>query len=269
MNSTFLPKVAGLVADMRLLGADLLDWRNDASALHVYSRADLKTEGDRRAHRQLSAALTRDFPEIPVISEEDASHQTDRPERYWLIDPIDGTASWLGGFDGFVTQAALIEGEEPVVGLVYAPALDLFYTAAKGEGAWLNGNAMPKLETRDSMILIDNTPQPHGLCEDLMKVMHVTGYIESGSLGLKSCRVADGTADLFVKNVVVRDWDLAPAVVIMVELGAQLTKIDGTPFRFRGSWEKPEGFIAARDTRGVDACLQALSLLPTTEEKQL
>lgn len=268
MTQELLPQISNLAAEMRALGADLLAWRDDKDAQHLHSKADLKTEADRRAHRRLVDVLATQFAGVPVISEEDSEHLSDRPERYWLIDPIDGTASWLHGFDGFVTQAALIENNVPVLGLVYAPALDLFYTAARGEGAFLNGARLPQLASREGLVLIDNTPQPHGLCAALMDKMDVTGYIESGSLGLKSCRIADGGADLFVKDVVVRDWDLAPAAVLFSEIGGQLRGIDGQNYAFSGDWQKPKGFIAARTTEIVDQCVNALNALGNWKERR-
>ncbi|MDX8349283.1 inositol monophosphatase family protein [Cognatiyoonia sp. IB215446] len=256
-----LVQVAPLIEEMRRLGADLLLWRTDTEASHIHAKAELKTEADRRAHLRLKAALNKLDAGVPIISEEDAVHESNRPLRYWLIDPIDGTASWLEGFDGFVSQVALMEGSEPVLGLVYAPALDLFYMAAKGEGAWLNGRRMPELGRREGLTMIDNTPEPRGLCASLFAHMSATGYVESGSLGLKLCRIADGTADLFVKDVVVRDWDLAPAKVLLDELGGMLTDLDAVPYRFSGAWEKASGFIAARDPATVLSCVSAIDAL--------
>ncbi|MEL7388156.1 MAG: inositol monophosphatase family protein [Pseudomonadota bacterium] len=261
MTSRRLDQVTPLIEDMRVLGADLLRWRTDADALHVHEKSELKTEADRRAHRRLKLAIRKLDEKMPIVSEEDAVHTDDRPGAYWLIDPIDGTASWLGGFDGFVTQAAFMEGSEPILGLIYAPALDLFYTAAKGEGAWLNGQPLPALGLHDGLSMIDNTPEPHGLCASLFAYLGGTGYVESGSLGLKLCRVADGTADLFVKDVVVRDWDLAPAKVLLDEIGAELCGFDAKPFPFSGTWEKATGIIAARNRATGVSCVDAIQAL--------
>ena len=91
--------------------------------------------------------------------------------------------------------------------------------------------------------------------------MQATGYLESGSLGLKSVLVAEGTADLFVKNVCVRDWDLAPAAVILQEVGGKLSLSDGSPFVFDGQYEKSNGFIVARDQSLLTDAVKTFSLL--------
>ncbi len=64
---------------------------------------------------------------------------------------------------------------------------------------------------------------------------------------LKMCLVADGTADLFVKDVVVRDWDVAPALAVLRSVGALLTQANGSPFLLAGAYDKPGGLLVARD----------------------
>lgn len=236
-----------LVASMRSLGRDLLEWRRDDAARSVLSPRDLKLQADRWAHERLSDTLREQWPDVPIVSEEDAHHAEARPGRYWLIDPIDGTASWLHGFPGFVTQAALIEDAIPVAGFVFAPALDRFYTGMSGRGAWLDDVRLTPPLRRARLATVDNTPAPHGIVARLMQHLPIADYVESGSLGLKCCLVASGVADVFVKDVRVRDWDLAPAAAIFREIGACLMTPDGAGYRFEGPWEKTEGFIAARD----------------------
>lgn len=250
-----------VIATFGELGERLQAWRDDAAMRRRLSDRELKLVADRQAHEFLNRRLAELDPSIPVVSEEDASHPEARPDRYWLIDPIDGTASWLGGYDGYVTQGALIEGTDPTVGVVVAPELGLTYFGHRARGAFLNGVEMTKRPTGAGdlkPIMIDNTPEPHGVTEFLTRSLGLSGYVESGSLGLKACRVADGTADLFVKDVVVRDWDMAPAAVILGEVGACLTLADGTAFPFRGAFEKPSGVIVARDDRLVVRTVAAL-----------
>ncbi len=205
-----------------------------------------KAEADRIAHDRLIEALGALTPNLPVVSEEDAVHDRVRPTRYWLIDPIDGTASYAGGFDGFVTQVALMDTGVPVVAAIHAPALELTYYAEKGQGAYLNGNRLNvKAGDPDRVVLIDNYPEPRGTALAALNELSMTGYVESGSIALKICRVADGKADLFFKNVTLRDWDVAPGELILFEAGGVMTGIDGAPFPYHGDWIKP-GVIAAR-----------------------
>ena len=80
-----------------------------------------------------------------------------------------------------------------------------------------------------------------------MTSLGADGYYESGSLGLKCCLVADQTADLFLKDVTVRDWDIAPAMPIVSGVGGVLSLADGQPFELAGSYQKTSGLVVARD----------------------
>ena len=237
-------RVTALIEDV---GRQVVAWRTDAASRHLHSEADFKTEADRRAHNLICDGLSRLYPGIEIISEESSAHDGDRPDVYWLIDPIDGTASWYHGFDGFVTQAAYIEQGVPQFGIVYAPVTGKAWTAVRGGGAYVNGRPLPMLAAGERLIVTDNTREPHGISKDIVTILHATGYLESGSLGLKSVLVADGVADLFVKDVCVRDWDIAPAEVILHEVGGHLCLADGSPYIFDGAFEKSDGLIVARD----------------------
>ena len=218
--------------------------------------SQFKAEADRMAHDQLIEALDALTPGVPVVSEEDAFHDRARPSDYWLIDPIDGTASYAGGFDGFVTQAALIRENAPILAAVHAPALGLNYRAQQGRGASLNGQLLDiGTGDPDRAVLIDNYPEPRASALAAFHELSMTGYVESGSIALKICRVADGTADLFFKDVILRDWDVAPGELILSEAGGTLTGIDGAPFPYGGDWVKP-GVIAAR-SQALLECLKA------------
>jgi len=205
----------------------------------------LKLLADKKAHKILVDGLLNLYPDIPIISEEDDSHSDIRPEYYWIIDPIDGTASWLDGFDGFVVQIALIKNKKPVYSMVYAPALDKTYYALKGKGAFLNGNRINVLNVQNKgLTIVDNTSEPCGISKLLFDSLSATNYVESGSLGLKCCLVAEGVADLFIKDVVVRDWDIAPAYLILLESGGKLTLPTGEEYIFDGPIEKTTGVVA-------------------------
>lgn len=246
---------------MERVGKNIVLWRSDPQFRRLHSEADYKTEADRQAHDQISSGLIRLFPGIEIISEESSSHDCARPSEYWLVDPIDGTASWYHGFSGFVTQAAYIEHGKPIYGIVHAPLLSKTWIAVHGKGAYLNGKRLPMLAKNDRLVVTDNTPAPHGISYNVMSKLRSTGYVESGSLGLKTVLVAEGTADLFVKDVCVRDWDLAPAAVILQEVGGCLSLSDGSPYVFHGSYEKHGGFIVARDPSLLSEVVKAFILL--------
>ena len=138
--------------------------------------------------------------DIPIISEEDDDRTVkERPRTYWLVDPIDGTRSYLDGFNTYVTQAALILDSQPVIAVVYAPALDELFTAVKGEGAFKNNRRIQVSSNLVPEIIIDNYPSPNDFLRGVMENLSIKEYIECGSIALKICRVSEGAADVFVR----------------------------------------------------------------------
>jgi 3'(2'), 5'-bisphosphate nucleotidase/myo-inositol-1(or 4)-monophosphatase len=234
-----------LAAIVRDVGREVLALRGTAKADGVWQGSQLKAEADRVAHVVLCQRLGKLAPDLPVISEEDESSLADRPrQRYFLVDPIDGTASFSAGFPGFVTQVAVMEADRPVMGAIYAPAFDHLYLAERHNGATLNGGRLATAGDTRGPVLIDNYPEPRGVAADAYRALGCSRYIECGSIALKICRVADGSADLFIKDVTVRDWDIAPGHLVLEEAGGFFCGTDGAIVRYDGNHEKP-GLVAA------------------------
>lgn len=226
------------------VGKSLLKWRDLQIFEGKWEGTQFKAKVDLMAHQELENHLIELAPDIPIISEEDANSLVkDRPTLYWIIDPIDGTASFIKGFSGFVTQIALIEENKPKLAAVYAPVLNELYTAKIGKGAYLNNRKLFVLNNDVSKTLIDNYPEPRGIAKKAYCEFKFKNYIECGSIALKICKVADGTADLFLKDVIIRDWDLAAPHLILNEAGGFLTDIYGKKFEYYGDYEH-KGLIA-------------------------
>ena len=131
---------------LEFVGEKIIDWRDNPEVKKIHSEKGFKTKADLRAHQIICEKLNDIFPGTDIISEEDFSHSDKRPDAYWIIDPIDGTSSWYNGFDGFVTQVAYIENDVPVFGAIHAPVLKKTWSALKGQGAYMNGEILPKLK---------------------------------------------------------------------------------------------------------------------------
>ena len=255
INASFVPVIKLVEA----VANQIYSWRNNVDLRCIHCPSDFKTEADLRAHQLLKEGLNDLFASVPVISEEDLCYNYSRPEKYWLIDPIDGTASWYNGFSGYVSQAAFFVRGVPVFGVIVAPALQTLWYGEKKCGAFKNHERLALLKKRPDIIIIDNTPLPHGISLEMYHNLPATNYIESGSIGLKSVFVADGTADLFVKDVVVRDWDLAPAFVLLDEVCGVLIQSDGSDYCFRGNFKKENGFIVSRNVHLASRVIRLLN----------
>lgn len=242
------PWVAATVAAVAV-GDGVAALRGTLGALIASDPLAAQVQADLYAHATLVSLLAKAYPGIPIVSEEDESHAEIRPPDYWLIDPIDGTASWSAGFPGFVCQLARIVEGTVVFSVIHAPVLGSTWTAIRGEGGYLDGERLVARQPAPpaGVVVVDNYPQPRGVCDRLMRWLGTTSYVESGSIGLKAALVASGQADLFVKDVVVRDWDVAPALAVAHEVGAFVSGADGSNFPLSGPYDKPNGLVVAAD----------------------
>ena len=132
------------------------------------------------------------------------------------------------------------------------------YTAQEGAGAYCNGKKLiVSEESHDRKILIDNYHEPRGIANNIMKGMSCTNYVESGSISLKICRIADGTADMFIKDVTIRDWDVAAPMLVLEEAGGFMLQYNGSLFNLSNNFDK-NGLIVARSKKLINSILEFL-----------
>jgi 3'(2'), 5'-bisphosphate nucleotidase/myo-inositol-1(or 4)-monophosphatase len=227
------------------VGDHLKKWWNCGPIKGSWEGTQLKTQADLKAHSLLVDELSAIDPAIPVLSEEDPdSWKLNEKDRYFIIDPIDGTASFAGGFPGFVTQVALIEENRPTLAAIYAPAFGQLFTAIFGKGTFLNKEQIHISSPDRWDTLIDNYPEPRGVTAEAFHNLHLKNYIECGSISLKICKVAEGTADIFFKTILVRNWDIAAPHLVIKEAGGVLLDIWGKEYDYSHSTPQA-GVVAA------------------------
>lgn len=245
--------IKSLASVVLQVGSYLLELRAKKKTAGIWKGSQFKAEADLAANTMLIDCLKELDASIPCISEEDGpSRGMERPVRYWLIDPIDGTRSFAEGFPGFVTQVALMDRCSPVLAAVFAPVHNDLFLAERGKGAFLNGERLQVREARSIDILIDNYPEPSGIAERAYRLLGMKAYIESGSIGLKLCRVAQGLADLFIKDVQIQDWDVAPGDLIISEAGGVVTDLNGKPLPYQGDFART-GLIACNSLQCIES----------------
>lgn len=188
------------------------------------------TDADIAAHKIIEAGLARIAPDIPQLSEEDPPEWLVRQnwQRYWLIDPLDGTKEFINRNGDFTVNIALIENGEPVMGVVYAPAKELLYYA-EGEQAWKEegGNKLPihVYDGTPPVIVISRSHQDSELMDYLAQMgEHTT--VEIGS-SLKFCLVAEGKAQLYPRFGPTNIWDTAAGHAVAIGAGARVVDWNG------------------------------------------
>jgi 3'(2'), 5'-bisphosphate nucleotidase len=198
------------------------------------------TQADMAAHHIIVDGLARLTPEWPVLSEESEAlpfevRQTWR--RYWLVDPLDGTREFIKRNGEFTVNIALIEEHQPVLGVVYAPALNLLFYAAKGGGAWrqLGDREPQRIRARDldptQVTVAGSRSHADARLTEFLSRIGPHMLISMGS-SLKICLVAEGRADVYPRLGPTSEWDTAAAQCVLEEAGGRLVGADNQPFRY-------------------------------------
>jgi 3'(2'), 5'-bisphosphate nucleotidase len=198
------------------------------------------TAADLAAHDLILRELGRLTPELPVLSEESpAIRYSERRtwNSYWLIDPLDGTREFVKRNGEFTVNIALISEHESVLGVVYAPVLEVLYSARRGGGAWKRerGNDAKKIHTRKlpagKIQVAGSRSYADRRMEEYLTRMGPHELIGMGS-SIKACLVAEGKADLYPRFGPTSEWDTAAAQCVVEEAGGAITDIAMSPLRY-------------------------------------
>lgn len=213
------------------------------------------TEADMAAHNIIVGGLEKVTPDIPVLSEESADIPfgiRQQWKTYWLVDPLDGTREFVKRNGEFTVNIALIEDHQPIMGVIYAPVLDTTYAACKAQGAWKQqgGQAKENIKVRpypQSMPMVAGSRSHRG--DSLKGFLERLGPHELISMGssLKTCLVAEGTADIYPRFGPTSEWDTGAAQAIVEAAGGVLTTLDLKPLRYntKASLLNPEFLVIA------------------------
>ena len=197
------------------------------------------TAADLASHHTILKGLREITPEWPVLSEEseDTPYETRRAwSIFWLVDPLDGTKEFLKRNGEFTVNIALIEGDAPILGVVYAPASKRMYFAARGAGAFRqqNGETLPirvQPGTGGSTRVIVSRSHGSDETETYTRQYGKCEFVPMGS-SLKFCLVAEGVADVYPRSGPTMEWDTAAAHCIVEQAGGAVTAADGSPLRY-------------------------------------
>lgn len=186
------------------------------------------TEADRRANDIIVEGLSALPMKFPILSEEGKRipyNERKNWEYFWMVDPLDGTKEFIKKNDEFTVNIALIHKNVPVLGVVYAPALNEMYWAKQGDGAFKNGDRLPMqinhypeklLRVVASKSHLSIETQVH--IDNLAKTTELIECVSKGS-SLKLCMVAEGSADIYPRLAPTMEWDTAAADAVVREAG--------------------------------------------------
>lgn len=243
-----------------------------------YKRDDREsplTEADEKAHRIITAGLEEITPDIPVISEEASTNRDferrQHFERFWLVDPLDGTREFVNKNGEFTTNIGLIDHGLPVAGIVVAPVPELVYRAGNGEAVVRRDGETHNLSTsRENDLhkatLVHSRSHPSDRLSKLLDHTDFGQTLERGS-SLKICMVAEGSADIYCRFGPTWEWDTAAADALLRLAGGKFTEIDGSPQIYnKPSLKNERGFLVTNELLH-EAAVDAIQAIQDNESE--
>ena len=241
-------------------GDHAVEYKDDKSPL---------TAADKASHEVIVAGLKKNFPDIPILSEEgkDIPYEERKNwNRFWLVDPLDGTKEFIKRNGEFTVNIALIENQQPVMGVVYVPVQEKLYLGVVGKGAWVSQakgtryegqgdhqadlstslqlptsslktnlesetlNLKPirvrKADNEKGLTVVMSRSHPSPELEEYLKDIKVAEALPVGS-SLKLCVVAIGKADLYPRLGLTMEWDTAAGHAVVLAAGGNVNTPEG------------------------------------------
>ncbi|MEZ5923198.1 MAG: 3'(2'),5'-bisphosphate nucleotidase CysQ [Hyphomicrobiaceae bacterium] len=195
------------------------------------------TEADKRAEALILERLNAAAPEIPIVSEENAaSHSLSPPDRFFLVDPLDGTKEFVSRNGEFTVNIALIERGVPALGVVYAPVKGgLYWVDAQGHAVEAREGTQTAIRARPAPAsgLVAAVSRSHldQASQDYLARYTIAGTISAGS-SLKFCLVARGEADVYPRFGPTNEWDTAAGDAVLRAAGGSMLTPEGEVFRY-------------------------------------
>jgi 3'(2'), 5'-bisphosphate nucleotidase len=198
------------------------------------------TQADLASHRWIDAGLRALTPDIPIISEESGLPdfaERGQWQRYWIVDPLDGTKEFVNRNGEFTVNIALIEDHRPVLGVVHVPVQDKTYVGCKGRGAERRERDREPVSIR----VADSCASPARIVgsrshrgASLDRFLDNVGDYDMVPMGssLKFCVVAEGAADVYPRLGPTSEWDTAAAQAVVEQAGGKVVTLDGKPMKY-------------------------------------
>lgn len=236
----------------RRAGAAILEIYAGSFAVETKSDDSPLTAADMASHRLIVQGLRELTPDIPVLSEESKSldwsvRQT--WERYWLVDPLDGTREFLNHNGEFTVNIGEVVDGNAVAGVVYAPAIGrLFMGDAGGAFEAMEDQAAARAiaarpAPQTGLIAVGSRSHNDEKTAAFLRQFDIGEFRSAGS-SLKFCLVAAGEADIYARAGRTMEWDTAAGQAVLMAAGGSVTLWDGTPFTYgKPGFENPP-FVA-------------------------
>ena len=238
-SSTHAGLLEGLVPVIRAAGELVMAVYRTDFAVRGKDDASPVTEADERAEALILPALDALLPGVPVIAEEAvaAGRVPKIGERFWLVDPLDGTKEFISRNGEFTVNIALVEHGVPVLGVVLAPAIDRLFLGAAGLGAFIeeDGKRRPircRVVPAEGLTVVAS--RSHGDAAELDAFLdgRKVAALKNAGSSLKLCLIASGEADLYPRLGRTMEWDIAAGHAVLAAAGGKVRTLAGEALRY-------------------------------------
>lgn len=260
---TELTEMLEIEAIARRAGAAIMEVYNSDDGLAVQYKDDDSplTEADRRANAIIEAGLAELEPRLPVLSEESAqpAYETRRQwQRYWLVDPLDGTREFVRRNGEFTVNIALVGDGVAELGVVHVPVSGASYLGAVGHGAFRQDtgsepvliSAGAKSDHAPLTMVASRSHLDRHVKRVLRRLEAEYGAVEMVNMGssLKICLLAEGKADIYPRLAPTSEWDTAAAHAVLAAAGGEIFNTAFQPLRYNQKEDlRNPHFIAVAD----------------------
>ena len=246
---------AGLLEDVRALarraGEIVMDVYATDFGVRGKQDASPVTLADERAEEAIVAALRELTPDVPIIAEEAvaAGRVPEVHDRFWLVDPLDGTKEFISRNGEFTVNIALIQDGAPLLGVVYAPAIGRLFAGLDGETAYVEdaGGRRPircRAAPAEGITVVASRSHGDAAALDAFLGTRKVASLKNAGSSLKLCLVAAGEADLYPRLGRTMEWDIAAGHAVLAAAGGRVTDVAGAPLRYgKPGFENPH-FVA-------------------------
>jgi len=239
-----------LQAIVREAGRIVMSHYNGEITVDIKDDASPVTQADKGANDYIVDQLQKLTPDIPIIAEESTNDSAiaDAP-KFWLVDPVDGTKSFIKRTGEFTVNIGLIEHNKPVIGMVLVPAKDtLYYTGDDGKAYKQVGedHAFPitvRIPPTEGLSAVASVSHRTAETDDFLDKLNVKQFVAAAS-SLKFCLVAEGSADIYPRFGPTMEWDTAAADAVLRAAGGTVENPDGSIFAY-GKNDFRNGFFIA------------------------
>lgn len=260
VKTDYPPMLVNIVQNAAIQAGDFAKVFRKEHDLQITQKKDHScvTFADLQANRIICNILQQHFPNIPIISEEVTDHNQEAPRTFFLVDPIDGTKSFIHGTNDYTVNIALIDCHRPVFGMIYIPEEEMIFYAHKGQGS----HSMHKNDTTPKRLKVkiaseDNLVtalSPYSKTTkdyiDKYLIYPHTEIIRAGS-AKKFTLIAAGKADFYPRQGPTGEWDTAAGDVLVHEAGGDVIDFKGNTIQYGKKTFINHDFIATSNIETI------------------